>query len=123
MINLQRTSLQNAIAKAKTIRPRVRRTGERTYTVSGSKGNAYTVRFLVNAQGVKLGECNCAAGLRGFACYHLVSAAVLNIALHSTYSRPSESPRIPAVSASVERETAILLKRQPVAVKAGCYDV
>jgi uncharacterized Zn finger protein len=68
---------------------------------------------------LKLASCTCPSR---HVCKHIAAAAALNIAIHSNYSRPSVEEK-PAVSASVERETAILVKRQPVAVKAGCYDV
>jgi len=47
----------------KAVRPRVRviSASERTYSVTGSKGDVYTVRFAV-AGGHKLGECDCKAG-------------------------------------------------------------
>jgi uncharacterized Zn finger protein len=104
MIKLESKSMTSAIETAKTVRPRVRCTGDRQYAVTGRRGDIYTVTFKV-INGMKLGSCTCPA--RGM-CYHLASAAALNIAPHSQYSRPSESLRAPAVSASVERETAIL---------------
>ena len=87
MIKLETTKMQNAIRKARQLRPRVRMIGERLYAVSGSQGNTYQVGFAVakDAQGnrVKLGECNCKAGESGMACYHLAAAAALNIGVMS----------------------------------------
>jgi hypothetical protein len=60
MIRLTTQSMTNAIARAKTVRPKVRviNADNRTYAVYGSRGDAYTVRFAV-INGHKLGECNC----------------------------------------------------------------
>jgi hypothetical protein len=47
MITLSKDKLKNAIAHAKQIRPRVKWLGGRSYRVSGSSGNLYTVHFAV----------------------------------------------------------------------------
>lgn len=107
MIKLESHKMKNAIARAKAIRPRVSRLAERRYSVTGSKGNAYTVTFKV-IDGHKLAECTCKAGQAGQLCYHVAAAAALNIALHSAYSRPSENPKAWA--------EGILIKRQGNAV-------
>ena len=108
MIKLESHKMKSAIERAKTVRPRVRRTAERTYAVTGSKGDTYTVTFAV-ANGLKLAECNCKAGQSNQLCYHVAAAAALNIALHSNYGKPSD---IPKASARTQRENAILVKRQ-----------
>ena len=95
MIKLESHKMINAINRAKAVRPRVRRLAERSYSVSGSKGDTYTVVFVV-ANGHKLAECNCKAGEAGMLCYHVAAAAALNIAVHSVYARPSETPKAPA---------------------------
>lgn len=82
MIKITSETMQKAIARAKVLRPRVRMTGERTYSVSGSQGGTYTVRFAV-ANGMKLAECSCKAGEAGMVCRHVVAAAALNIAVMS----------------------------------------
>ena len=58
MLKLEPTKMQKAIERAKTIRPHVRviSAAERTYSVTGSKGDIYTVKFVV-VNGHKLGEC------------------------------------------------------------------
>jgi uncharacterized Zn finger protein len=106
MLKLETKSMTTAIATAKTVRPRVRCTGERTYAVTGRRGDIYTVTFKV-VNGMKLGSCTCPA--HGY-CYHLAAAASLNIALHSNYSRPTETVAPVAVS---HPNANILVKPQP----------
>jgi hypothetical protein len=87
MIKLTKDTLKNAIARAKQIRPRVTWLGGRSYSVSGSSGNTYTVHFAVarDAQGkqVCLGVCDCEAGNREMVCFHLAAASAVNIAVHA----------------------------------------
>jgi len=84
--------MTKAIERAKAARPRVRviNADERTYSVTGSKGDAYTVRFAL-ANGHKLAECDCPA--RGM-CYHIAAAASVNIAVHSM-RKAAEKPAAP----------------------------
>jgi uncharacterized Zn finger protein len=96
MIKLESSKMQKAIATAMQVRPRVRRIGERNYSVTGRRSDAYTVRFVV-VNGLKLAECDCPVGQAQTLCYHICAAAALNIAVHSIYSKPSESPKAPAV--------------------------
>ena len=60
MIKLESNKMQKAIERAKAVRPRVTviNADDRTYSVTGSKGNRYTVRFVV-VNGMKLAECDC----------------------------------------------------------------
>jgi len=97
MIKLETKTMTTAIAKARSIRPRVRviSASERIYSVTGSKGDAYTVRFAV-AGGHKLGECDCQAGRRGQVCYHLVSAAQVNVMAQSMRRQGASAPAAPA---------------------------
>ena len=99
MIKLERNKMTNAINKAKQMRPRVRMIAERTYSVSGSHGNAYTVRFAIakDSKGhtLRLGECTCAAGREGRVCYHLVAAAAVNIGIQ-TMRKECAKPVTPA---------------------------
>jgi len=59
MLKLETKTMRVAIAKAKTVGPKVRviSADARTYAVYGSRGDAYTLRFAV-ANGHKLGECD-----------------------------------------------------------------
>jgi uncharacterized Zn finger protein len=81
MIRLEISKMTKAIERAKTVRPRVRviNADERTYAVTGSRGDVYTVRFAV-ANGHKLASCDCPA--KGI-CYHVAAAASVNIAVQS----------------------------------------
>jgi SWIM zinc finger len=112
MIKLESSKMQKAIERAKQVRPRVRCTGERIYSVTGRKGDLYTVRFAV-ANGHNLAECDCRAGQSSQLCYHIAAAAAVNIAVHSNYARPSESPK--AVTMCV-LASALLIKREGKAV-------
>ncbi len=86
MIRLESDKMQKAIERAKQVRPRVRRLAERSYSVTGSRGDLYTVNFAV-VNGMKLAECSCpATGM----CFHISAAASINIAVHSCYSKPSD---------------------------------
>lgn len=82
MIKLELSKMLNAIRRAKQVRPRVKWLGGRNYEVSGSQGNSYTVRFAV-ANGMKLAECNCAAGQASQMCFHVAASASVNIAIQS----------------------------------------
>jgi hypothetical protein len=82
MIKLQTATMRNAIARAKQIRPTVKMIGERTFTVSGSTGNTYIVKFSI-INNVRFGECNCTAGQRNQMCFHQASAAAVQIAVAS----------------------------------------
>jgi len=92
MLKLERDKMANAIRRAKDVHPKVRviNADARTYAVTGSKGNSYTVKFVV-VNGDKLAECDCPA--RGL-CFHIASAAVVNIAVQSQRQQnptPAES--------------------------------
>jgi hypothetical protein len=76
-----KTQLENAIAKAKTIRPRVEFDHFGRYRVSGSKGGFYTVICKKSDNGYKLVDCTCKGGEKGLVCYHAVSALSLHIGL------------------------------------------
>ncbi len=76
-----KTQLENAIAKAKKIRPRVEFDRFGKYRVSGSKGGFYIVICKKSDNGYKTVECACKAGEQGLACYHAASALSLHIGL------------------------------------------
>src|SRR5262249_16998204 len=84
MIKLESNKMQRAIERAKAVRPRVTviNADERTYSVTGSKGNRYTVRFVV-VNGLKLAECDCNAGQAEMMCFHVAAAAQANIMVQS----------------------------------------
>lgn len=85
LLKLTLDKMGNAIARAKQLKPHVTWLGSRSYAVSGSHGNTYTVHFAVarDAQGkqVLLGCCNCEAGQHEMFCYHLAAASAVNIAI------------------------------------------
>ncbi len=81
MIKLERNkSIIRAIERARKLHPRVTFAGERSFKVESSRhpGTIYTVHFWV-VDGHRLGACDCPAGQRDQVCYHLVSAAQVNI--------------------------------------------
>ena len=82
MLNLEPKKMQKAIERAKAIHPKVKPISvtDRTYAVTGSKGDTYTVKFVV-VNGLRLAECNCAAGRKGMMCYHVSAAAAVNMGL------------------------------------------
>lgn len=91
MIKLDSKTMSKAIAKAKTVHPRVRviSGADRTYSVTGTKGDNYTVRFAV-ANGHRLAECDCPA--RGL-CYHIAAASQVNVMVQSMrQAAPPVSP-------------------------------
>lgn len=88
MLKLEADKMQKAIERAKNVHPKVRvvNAAERTYAVSGSKGGEYLVKFVV-ANGHRLAECTCPARTL---CYHIASAAAVNIGVRGGYSRDSK---------------------------------
>jgi hypothetical protein len=94
MLKLETSKMTNAIATAKIVRPKVRCTGDGRYKVTGRQGNEYTVVLTSPKPGLKLGSCECAAGQAGrHCCFHIAAACSLHVAIKTTYSRPSETPR------------------------------
>ena len=73
--------LNNAITKAKKIRPRVEFDCFGRYRVSGSRGGFYTVICKKSDNGYKTVECTCKGAEKGLVCYHAVSALSLHIGL------------------------------------------
>lgn len=84
MLKLEQAKMQKAIERARAVHPKVRviSAENREYAVTGSRGNEYRVRFVV-VNGEKFSECECAAGRRFQMCFHVASAAALNIAVQS----------------------------------------
>src|SRR5437016_6114413 len=100
MIALSKDKLQNAIARAKQLRPTVRFLGERHFLVFSSHNhNEYEVRFAV-VNGVKQGECSCRAGQEGMPCYHLAAAVSVNIGVAAMRKRAA-LPAPPRSSAHI----------------------
>jgi hypothetical protein len=60
----------------------VRYLGERQYLVITPANHQYTVRFeMIN--GLRYGRCNCKAGSKGLACFHLPKAAMVDTAIQT----------------------------------------
>jgi len=76
-----KTQLEKAIAKAKSIRPLVKFDHFGRHRVSGSKGGFYTVICKKSDNGYKTVECTCKGAEKGLVCYHAVSALSLHIGL------------------------------------------
>ncbi len=72
--------LNNAITKARKIRPRVEFDRFGRYRVSGSKGY-YTVIWRKDKRGYKTVACTCKGAELGWVCYHAVLALSLHIGL------------------------------------------
>lgn len=79
MFTLETTNISKAIENAKALHPRVKMVSFGEYQVSGSKGNAYTVRCY-RAGGRKIVDCNCQTR-DSVACKHGLAAVSLHIAL------------------------------------------
>ena len=73
--------LENAIQKAKKVRPSVKFDRFGRYRVSGSKGGYYTVVCKKSDNGYKTVECSCKGAERGLPCYHAAAALSLHIGL------------------------------------------
>src|SRR4030095_7365681 len=84
MLKLQADKMKNAIARAKAGRRRVSviDAANRIYSVSGSNGGEYTVRFVV-VNGFEMANRNFAAGRRAQMWFPGASAAPVNIAVQS----------------------------------------
>lgn len=82
------SQLTKAIAKARTVKPRLRVQRLGTYTVTGSKGDAYTVNCYRDEQQRKVVACNCKGAERGLVCYHAASAIGLHVVLAADVNHP-----------------------------------
>lgn len=108
MLKLQLDKMQKAIQRAKEIHPKVKaiNVSDRTYAVTGSKGDTYTVRFVV-ANGHKLAECDCAA--RGL-CFHIAAAYQANVLCQSFRTRGAEvEPSIGQMAMHTARHSGWLI--------------
>lgn len=77
MIQINNENLKNAIAKAKTTKPRVRILEFRTYLVTNGDGVTYTVKFT-KLGNTKLAECDCKATK---CCYHIGASIDIHLIL------------------------------------------
>ena len=82
------SQLTKAINKARTVKPRLKAHRLGVYTVTGSKGDAYTVNCYRDAQGRKVVACECTGAQRGLVCYHAASAIGLHIVLAADVHHP-----------------------------------
>lgn len=87
MLKLEREKLTNAIEKARQIHPRVKLLGKRRYSVTSSDNKRLYVVQIIEASGVLLAECRdevgklCPACRKGWACFHVASAAAVDFGL------------------------------------------
>lgn len=88
MLKLTQDTMTNAIEAARSIRAHVRviDAANRTYAVTGSNGDTYTVRFVVK-NGHKFGQCNCPASNFNRVCRHIAQAAQVNVMVQSMRQR------------------------------------
>jgi hypothetical protein len=77
----EKSQLNNAITKAKRIRPVVKFDHFGRYRVSGSKGGYYTVICKRSDNNYRLVECTCKGGSEGLVCYHAAAALALHTGL------------------------------------------
>lgn len=75
MLRLSPDNLEKPIAKALRLRPRARMLDQHTWTITGSRGDLYRVRFALLGD-VPVASCECQGAKLGWVCYH-VGAAVL----------------------------------------------
>lgn len=79
MIKLTKENTAKAIERSKQLKPKVIFISDRVYEVKSSRNDSsYTVRFDVIG-GERFAECECKASERGLVCYHITSAAAVNI--------------------------------------------
>jgi hypothetical protein len=69
-----KANINRAIAKAQQIKPRVQVNGFNDFTVTGSKGDAYSVKFSGKGEDFTA-HCTCKGSERELVCYHTASAA------------------------------------------------
>jgi len=93
MLKLEPNKMQKAIERAKTIRPRVTviSAAERTYSITGSKGKTYNVRFVI-VNCLRLAECNCKAGQRDKMSFHVAGASQVNVMVQSMRQQGASAP-------------------------------
>jgi hypothetical protein len=83
------TKLEKQIAKARTMKPRVRVNCFGSYTVTNKQtGATYSVECL-KQDGKRYAHCSCEAGERGRAGYHVAAAVAAHIQLASLRNEAS----------------------------------
>jgi hypothetical protein len=108
MIQIQRNeAMSKASERAKAHHPKVSiiSASQRVYTVKGSKGDTYVVRFEV-INGRKLASCECKAGERGSLCYHVAAAAAVNIGIQAMRAAVAKQAAQPAQCAHTHKGTS-----------------
>ena len=81
--------IENAINKARTVKPRVRVNQFGSYIVSNkATGASYTVE-CAKRDGKRFAHCTCKAGERGQACYHIAAAVSAHLQLAAERATPN----------------------------------
>ena len=93
MLKLTTQTMATAIENARKVRSHVRviSAEDRTYAVTGSKGDVYTVKFVVKGRD-KFAQCSCPAGEFNKMCRHIPAAASVNIAVQSMRRQAETAP-------------------------------
>jgi hypothetical protein len=99
-------SIENAVAKAKSVKPLARVVGYGRFLVAGSKpGVRYEVRFSADSQGELVVECECQANSKkGSACYHAAAVAGL---YKGQWTARREREEAAAEAASIQPAVAV----------------
>jgi hypothetical protein len=74
-------TLQNAITKARTVKPFVRINCFGSYDVTNKQTGARYNVVCLKREGKRFAHCTCKAGARGQACYHALAAVSAHIQL------------------------------------------
>jgi hypothetical protein len=74
-------TLQNAINKARTVKPRVHVNCFGSYDVTNKQTGARYNVVCLKREGKRFAHCTCKAGARGQACYHALAAVSAHIQL------------------------------------------
>ena len=92
MFTLETTPIAKAIENARKLHPVVRVIGFGEYTVTGSKGNTYTVKCYRDERGQKVVDCNCATR-DDVACKHGMAAVALHLWMAASFAAIATSAR------------------------------
>lgn len=103
--HIKPASMERAIAKARQLKPRVHVNGFNDFTVSGSKGDSYSVKFT--GKGLDFtAHCTCTGSQNGNACYHSAAAAPIM--------------KLQTLERAAEKAAAATCGECGTAVPAGC---